>query len=238
MAGRTRTDSGEQSIRRAKEEIGEETLAKLRNLPAEVLRSLLKPTKHAGGRPKGSGMDLAPALLRMAELQEKNGAMTDREASRLVASEMQTIGLHVNPDTIRKRYRPEKAALRSKVRERPRFWIAAHLAKSTPEMRPPTRQPDPEQAVQAFVRELERQYGKNFEELKQQVFRTPPYWLDAYRDMSKALADQVKASVGQSVPMPLAGMEEQMKQLRAQLQQASRDALRGVEIILGRKLSE
>jgi hypothetical protein len=120
--------SEEEAIRRAKEELGEETIAKLQGLPPEIRAAILKSiqeespkARHPGGRPPGSGkMDLSPAFQRMAELQEQEPGLKDRPASRRVAEEMAASGLHVAADTIRREYRPRREELRAAIRQQKR----------------------------------------------------------------------------------------------------------------------
>lgn len=122
--------SEEDAIRQAKEELGEEAIAKLQELPPAVREALLKacspkesPPKprNRGGRPKGSGkMNLDSALLRMAELREDDPNLDIRPVSRRVAEEERARGLHVAAETLRKEYSERREELHAKIRERRR----------------------------------------------------------------------------------------------------------------------
>lgn len=113
-----KSPSKEEALRRAKEELGEETFAQLMALDPETRSAILIAGRPAGKNPgpvPGSGTDWAPWSLRIAEMMI-DGERSERAASREAAVEHRTAtGNKVDPDTLRKHYRDNRESLHASV---------------------------------------------------------------------------------------------------------------------------
>ena len=236
MADDSKPISEEEAIQRAKEELGEEGTAKLLALPLGVRKALLKAlrppqelstlpgaSRNRGGRPKGAGkMDLIPAFRRMAELQELDPTLKDRPAAILISEEMKTAELQVSPETLRKEYRKIKERFIAEARERKR--------------------PRPHRIVKAVVVESGRAAGPldylgfsgnpaaTVEEMKRAILGPSVADLVAQVKVPDYAAEFARSIVG-----PGAAWEAVEADIRRIKESASIEALRGLELMLGKK---
>jgi hypothetical protein len=239
MAKKRDKVSDEAAIQRATEVLGDERIAELQALSPEDRKAFLQALrflvaspqdqpKNRGGRPPGSGkMNLAPAFRRMAELQEADPALDDRPAARRVSEEMENARLHVSHETLRKEYRKVKARLREEVREqkRPRYRVVGSVAASY--MEPGSLAMAAEEAKRAVL-------GPDVDALKA-VLIGP-----TMADLAAAVAGPLsvrdytteRALAAMSVGASREAAEESIRRMR---ESAAQDALRGLEMLLGKK---